>query len=46
MVCKFGFDVNAIEENTGLNPLAMAIKRADINFARLLVIFYAFTRVQ
>ena len=38
MVKKFGFDVNAIEENSGLNPLAMAVSKGDLLLTEYLVI--------
>jgi hypothetical protein len=39
MVRQYGFDVDAIEENTGLNPLAMAITKGDLQLAEYLVRF-------
>jgi hypothetical protein len=39
MVRQYGFDVDAIEENTGLNPLAMAITKGDLHLAEYLVAF-------
>ncbi len=39
MVRQYGFDVDAIEENTGLNPLAMAITKGDLHLAEYLVGF-------
>ena len=39
MVGQYGFDVDAIEENTGLNPLAMAITKGDLHLAEYLVGF-------
>ena len=40
MVKHFGFDVDAVEDNTGLNPLAMAVSKQDLHLTEYLVQWY------
>jgi len=38
MVRKFGFDVNAVEDNTGMNALAAAVTKRNLTLIEYLVI--------
>ena len=38
MVRHFGFDVDAVEDNTGLNALAVAVKSGDLHMTEYLVL--------
>ena len=37
MVRHFGFDVDAVEDNTGLNALAVAVNNGDLHMTEYLV---------
>ncbi len=37
MVRRFGFNIDAIEGNTGLNALGMAVSKGDLQLAEYLV---------